>query len=91
MTVSRDGRPDDGANIKQVHEIADRLATTATAMNEVVVGLNILFNAELGGLVSIDAILATQVQRVFLYAAALILLFGIVFYVVLRTYRRPAN
>jgi len=91
MTASRDGRPDDGANIKQVHEIADRLANTATAMNEVVVGLNSLFNAELGILASIDAVLATQVQRVFLYAAALILLLGAVLYVVLRTFRRPAN
>ena len=91
MTASRDGRPDDGANIKQVHEIADRLANTATAMNEVVVGLNSLFNAELGILASIDAVLATQVQRVFLYAAALILLLGAVLYVVFRTFRRPAN
>jgi hypothetical protein len=91
MTASRASRADDGANIKQVHEIAERLATTAVATNEVVVGLNSLFNAELGGLTSIDAILATQVQRVFLYAAALILLFGAVLYVVLRTFRRPAN
>ena len=91
MTASRDGRAGDGANFKQVHEIAERLATAAIATNEVVVGLNSLFNAELGGLASIDAILATQVQRVFLYAAALILLFGAVLYVVLRTFRRPAN
>jgi hypothetical protein len=81
----------DGATIKRVHEITERLATAASAAKEAVVGLNSLFSAELRGLASVDAMLASQVQRIFLYAAALVLLLGTVLYVVLRASRRQAN
>jgi hypothetical protein len=88
MTSSGKGAADEGVDIKQVHELAGRLATAATATNSAVVGLNSLFTAELTGLASVNAMLASQLQSIFLYAAGLVLLFGIVLYVVLRVSRR---
>jgi len=88
MTASSEGRADEGVDIKQVHEIAGRLATAATATNNTVVGLNSLFTAELRGLASVNAMLASQVQSLFFYGAALVLLLGIVLYAVLRVSRR---
>lgn len=52
------------------------------------VGLNSLFTAELRGLASVNAMLASQVQSLFFYGAALVLLLGIVLYAVLRACRR---
>jgi hypothetical protein len=88
MTASSEGRADEGVDIKQVHEIAGRLATAATATNNAVFGLNSLFTAELSGLASVNAMLASQVQSLFCYGAALVLLLGIVLYAVLRVSRR---
>jgi hypothetical protein len=88
MTSSSKGSADDAVDIKQVHEIAGRLATAASATNNAVVGLNSLFAAEFKGLASVDAMLASQVQSLFLYAAALVLLLGIVLFVVSRASRR---
>lgn len=88
MTSSSKGPSDDGVKIKEVHEIAGRLATAASATNNAVVGLNSLFTAELKGLASVNAMLASQVQSLFFYGAALVLLLGIVLYAVLRACRR---
>jgi len=88
MTAPDGENADDDATIKRLQEIAERLATTASAANGAVVGLNSLFSAELRGLASLDAMLASQVQRIFLYAAGLVLLLGAVIYIVLRTFRR---
>jgi hypothetical protein len=88
MTSSSKGSAGDGVNIKEVHEIAGRLAAAASATNNAVVGLNSLFTAELKGLASINGMLATQFQSIFLYAAGLVVLLGIVLYVALRASRR---
>jgi len=86
--ASRSKNKDDGEDLKRFQVISERLATAASDTNSVVVGLNSLVNAEIRGLASIDAMLASQVQRIFLYSVALILLIGVVAYVVLRTARR---
>ena len=88
MTTSGKGSADDGVNIKEVHEIAGRLAAAASATNNAVFGLNSLFTAELKGLASVNAMLASQVQSLFFYGAALVLLLGFVLYAVLRVSRR---
>jgi hypothetical protein len=88
MTSSSKGSAGDGVNIKEVHEIAGQLAAAASATNNAVVGLNSLFTAELKGLSSVNAMLATQFQSIFLYTAGLVVLLGIVLYVALRASRR---
>lgn len=91
MTAPDGEDADAYATIKRLQEIAEWLATTASAANDTVVGLNSLFSAELRGLASIDAMLASQAQRIFFYAAALVLLLGAVIYTVLHLFRRPTN
>jgi len=91
ITASDDRDAEEGATLRRLNEIAERLAATATATNAAVAGLNSLFSAELRGLASVHAMLASQVQRVFLYGAALVLLLGAVLYAVLRTFRRRAG
>lgn len=89
MTVaSRGKQKDEGEDLKRFYIISERLAAAASDTNSVVIGLNSLVNAEMRGLASIDATLASQVQRIFLYAVALVLLIGAVAYVVLRAARR---
>jgi hypothetical protein len=87
LQASSAARGGDGVDAKDVREITERLATAAVSTNEVVAGLNALLSSELRGLDSIDAMLASQLRRIFLYAVALVLLLGVVLYTVLRASR----
>lgn len=86
--ASRSKNRDEGKDLKRFQVISERLAAAASDTNSVVVGLNSLVNAEMRGLASIDVMLASQVQRVFLYSVALVLLIGAVAYAVLGAARR---
>jgi len=90
MSQSREGQADDGVNLERVNRITEQLATAASATNEAVAGLQSLLSAELRGLSSLEAMVASLLRRLFFYAAALVLLIGGVLFLVLRSIRRPA-
>ena len=90
LMASPPGKPDNGESMRRLQQTAEQLAAAAQSTNSVVSGLNTLFSAELQGLTSLDALLASQIQRLFIYGALLVLLIGAVAYVLLRAARRPA-
>jgi hypothetical protein len=81
----------DGEDLRRLHEISTKLAAAASNTSDIVVGLNSLLNSELRGLTTLDRMLAEHAQRLFLYAAALVLLLGVVLYIAVRAARRPEN
>jgi len=70
----KDQDADDGQTLRQLYQIAERLATTASATNSAVTVLNALLRSDKQEIAAVDALLATQVRRVFLYAAGFVLL-----------------
>lgn len=78
------------ADIEQVSAGLEKLATTAVELRELVGGLETLLGkgSDLRGLAAVDAMLAAQMQRLFLYAAALVILIGAVLTASLLVVRR---
>jgi hypothetical protein len=84
-------RQTEGSDLKSVKEVAERLTAAAADTKEIVFGLQALFASELRGLPAVDAMLAAQARRFFLYGAAMVLLVGLVLYLVLRAAHRRAD